>query len=44
MVEKTGNPTYLDPVQTGKVQESGKLKIRGNRVEEVKAFWESRGF
>ncbi|KAJ1029971.1 hypothetical protein NDA16_000884 [Ustilago loliicola] len=44
MIEKTGNPTYLDPVQTGKVQESGKLKIRGNRVEEVKAFLESRGF
>ncbi|SPC63525.1 related to IMG2 - mitochondrial ribosomal protein of the large subunit [Ustilago sp. UG-2017b] len=44
LVEKTGNPTYMDPVQTGKVQESGKLKIRGNRVEEVKAFLESRGF
>lgn len=44
LIEKTGNPTYLDPVQKGKVQESGKLKIRGNRVEEVKAFLESRGF
>lgn len=44
LVERTGNPTYLDPVQGAKVQESGKLKIRGNRVEEVKAFLESRGF
>ncbi|TKY90981.1 hypothetical protein EX895_000980 [Sporisorium graminicola] len=44
MVERTGNPSYLDPVQGSKVQASGKLKIRGNRVEEVKAFLESRGF
>lgn len=44
LVQKTGNPTYLEPVQAGKVQKSGKLKIRGNRVEEVKAFLESRGF
>ncbi|CDU23383.1 related to IMG2-mitochondrial ribosomal protein of the large subunit [Sporisorium scitamineum] len=44
LVERTGNPGFLDPVQVGKVQASGKLKIRGNRVEEVKAFLESRGF
>ena len=44
MVPKTAHPTYIDPVQTGKVAESGQLKIRGNRVEHVKAFLESRGF
>lgn len=44
LLDRTGNPSYLDPVQSGKVTASGKLKIRGNRVEEVKAFLESRGF
>ncbi|SPO20443.1 related to IMG2 - mitochondrial ribosomal protein of the large subunit [Ustilago trichophora] len=44
LVQKTGNPSYLDPVQSAKVLEGGKLKIRGNRVDEVKAFLESRGF
>ncbi|CBQ68171.1 conserved hypothetical protein [Sporisorium reilianum SRZ2] len=44
MVERTGSPSYIDPVQRAKVQASGKLKIRGNRVDEVKAFLESRGF
>ena len=44
MVEKTGNPSHFDPVQAAKVGASGKLKIRGNRVDEVKAFLESRGF
>ncbi|EST06677.1 Ribosomal protein L49/IMG2 [Kalmanozyma brasiliensis GHG001] len=44
MLARTGNPSYLDPVQTGKVVGSGKIKIRGNRVDEVRAFLESRGF
>ncbi|KAJ9476410.1 54S ribosomal protein IMG2, mitochondrial [Pseudozyma hubeiensis] len=44
LLDKTANPTYLDPVQSSKVQSSGKLKIRGNRVDEVKAFLQSRGF
>jgi len=44
LLDRTGNPTYLDPVQSAKVQSSGKLKIRGNRVNDVKAFLESRGF
>ncbi|GAC99511.1 hypothetical protein PHSY_007113 [Pseudozyma hubeiensis SY62] len=44
LLDRTANPTYLDPVQSSKVQSSGKLKIRGNRVDEVKAFLQSRGF
>lgn len=44
LLQRTGNPSYLDPVQTAKVVGSGKLKIRGNRVDQVRAFLESRGF
>ncbi|SPO21364.1 related to IMG2 - mitochondrial ribosomal protein of the large subunit [Ustilago trichophora] len=44
LVHKTANPTYFDPVQSGNVLQGAKLKIRGNRVDEVKAFLESRGF
>ncbi|GAK61897.1 uncharacterized protein PAN0_001c0092 [Moesziomyces antarcticus] len=44
LVASVANPTYIQPVAQGKVTNAGKLKIRGNRVHEVKAFLESRGF
>lgn len=44
LINKSANPSYLDPVLPAKVAESAKLKIKGNRVEQVKAFLQSRGF
>lgn len=43
-VKTKGNPSAIDPIQTSVVVQSGKLKIRGNRVRQVKQFLEAKGF
>lgn len=38
------NPSASEPVQTSRVNEAGKVVVRGNKVRAVKAFLESKGF
>ncbi|EPQ29137.1 uncharacterized protein PFL1_03425 [Pseudozyma flocculosa PF-1] len=39
-----GHPTAAVPVQVSKVDAAGKLVVKGNKVREVKAFLEAKGF